>query len=194
MFKTMKFEAKIVCTILFSLMLIFSVITMQQSFLNEKTSPNNINSSVNKNQLKDLFTKYPQLNPKASNTENSGYVNIPFTGFIENMGQNPSKEIQYYYQSSGSGIAFSNSKIYFTQKVGSGNNKNLQPFSMQDSNFMSFYIKFLGSNTVKPVGVDKMSHSTGFFTNSLSLTNVRSFKEVWYYNIYQNIDLRYYIY
>jgi hypothetical protein len=55
--------------------------------------------------------------------------------------------------------------------------------------------EFVGANEVQPVGHKRLSWNSNFFYGNISekwCTNVPNYAEVWYENIYDGIDLRYY--
>jgi hypothetical protein len=55
--------------------------------------------------------------------------------------------------------------------------------------------EFVGANGVRPVGREQLSWNSNFFYGNISdewCTNVPNYEEVWYENIYDGIDLRYY--
>ena len=158
---------------------ILSFQVLNGAIVNNKETENN-SKTVN-NEIKNVIKKNPQSNP-TKRLINNANLKIPFTGFIVNVGHNPNICLNYNYSSSKSGIAFSKSKIYFTQEIGTNSNQTY-----------SFYITFPGSNLVQPTGANKLSQSNNYYTNGLSLTDVRSYGEVWYYNLYPHIDLRYYM-
>ncbi|MFX1534705.1 MAG: SBBP repeat-containing protein, partial [Promethearchaeota archaeon] len=108
-------------------------------------------------------------------------VDLPFTGFIQNLGQVNDGSIEYYYSTNGLSIGFSRSHITFVGQ------------SPEDPEPISFALSFSGSQNVVPVGVGKMNHPINYFYGNMQLTNVPSWKEVWYYDLYSGIDLRYYM-
>ena len=189
----MKVYKSVIFTIFIGLTLLFSVFAIQTTFssTNSTKAITDSTNGVSKQQLQQLFTKYPQLNPNLNTKGSKTNVKIPFSGFMENKGQNGNQNIKYYYTSSQSGIAFTQSKILLSQAISlkTGINQN-NPGNQQ---YYSFSLTFPGSNIVSPVGVNEMGDSTNYFTNGLNITGVNSYKEIWYYNLYPNIDLRYYI-
>ena len=55
--------------------------------------------------------------------------------------------------------------------------------------------EFVGANDVRPVGRGRLSWNSNFFYGNISenwCTDVPNYAEVWYENIYNGIDLRYY--
>ncbi|MFX0064722.1 MAG: SBBP repeat-containing protein, partial [Candidatus Hermodarchaeota archaeon] len=108
-------------------------------------------------------------------------VDLPFTGFIQNLGQINDGSIQYYYSTNRLSVGFSRSRITFVGQF------------QEDPEPISFALSFSGSQNVVPVGIGKMNHLINYFYGDLQLTNVPSWKEVWYYDLYSGIDLRYYM-
>ncbi|MFX0065050.1 MAG: SBBP repeat-containing protein [Candidatus Hermodarchaeota archaeon] len=108
-------------------------------------------------------------------------IQLPFNGFIQNLGQLKDDSIKYYYSTNDLSIGFGLSTIFFTTKP------------QEEIEFVSFSISFPNSDPVIPMGRDKANHSINYFYNNLQLTNVPTWEEIWYYNLYPGIDLRYYI-
>ncbi|MHA2101318.1 MAG: SBBP repeat-containing protein, partial [Candidatus Kariarchaeaceae archaeon] len=109
-------------------------------------------------------------------------IAIPFSGFMENYGQNNDSDIFYYYTSEESWIGFGNSKIIMSQAVPSYNELRL-----------TYTLSFKGATSTNPVGRRPNFHSTNYFIGNMYYTDIPSWDEVWYYNIYPNIDLRYFM-
>ncbi len=108
-------------------------------------------------------------------------VKLPFTGFIQNLGQLSDDTLQYYYAMNGLIVGFSPSRITFVSK------------SEMDTEPMSFSVTFPGSSSIIPVGCGKTSHSINYFYSEFQLTNVPTYKEIRYKDLYPGIDLRYYM-
>ena len=198
MIKLVLEDNRLTSSIFIGIILIISIIAIQSSFISQNSyeNTNTKNNTIAKQDVNNLLHKNPQLNPSKNSKALNENLNIPFTGFIENQGQNTNNDIRYYFTSESSGIAFTESKILFHQKINENNRDqlNLNQLVLPSSQeYYTFSISFPGSNNVKPVGVLKTSHTTNYFTNGLKLTNVESYKEVWYYNLYPHIDLRYYM-
>lgn len=111
-------------------------------------------------------------------------IAIPFTGFIQNNGQERDSSIKFYYISSGSAIGFGDSIIYFSKFTSIPGSEN---------SYTSFNLTFKGSNKVQPTGVNQMASKSNYFIGQKHYTNVNGYTEIWYYNLYPNIDLRYYM-
>jgi hypothetical protein len=124
------------------------------------------------------------LNPigKGQNELTTSYetTKIPFGGFIQNLGQIGDDIIEFFYSSDSSTIGFSESSVLVmshSEEIG----KTLLTLS------------FPNSNNVHPIGLNQKEHSINYFYGDLKLTNVHSFDEIWFYNLYDGIDLRYYM-
>ncbi|MHA2171955.1 MAG: DUF7948 domain-containing protein, partial [Candidatus Kariarchaeaceae archaeon] len=114
---------------------------------------------------------------------------IPFSGFITNKGQIANSNAQFYFTTDSSSIRFDTSVINIRQKI------KTDKLSIQNpsDSFLEFNITFLQSNTVDPVGVLPKSHETNYFYGKNQYTDIISYDEVWYYDIYPQIDMRYYM-
>ncbi len=108
-------------------------------------------------------------------------LKIPFSGFIENQGQMYDPEIMYYYSSDRSFIGFGLSEILFNSR------------SQRSDESSTFSLSFFNSNNVKPTTMIKLHHSTNYFIGDLELTNVASWEDIWYVNLYEKIDLHYFM-
>ncbi|MFX1512654.1 MAG: SBBP repeat-containing protein [Promethearchaeota archaeon] len=106
---------------------------------------------------------------------------LPFSGFVENKGQIDDTSILYYYTTSEMSVGFGTSKIMFISA------------SQNDKTGTSFFLTFSDATPVTPVGKGEKNHPTNYFYGSLHLTNVPSWDEIWYYDLYPQIDLRYYM-
>ncbi|MHA2363347.1 MAG: SBBP repeat-containing protein [Candidatus Hodarchaeales archaeon] len=148
---------------------------------------NNLENGTSQNITNSVLEKF--LNMKPSNkAQNIQFNDINesfnmFTGFKENDGQEPNSEIMFYYGSKSSSIGFSKSKIYFSKELNS---------KSPSKEKILYNITFFESNSIDPVGSIEMAHSSNYFMNDIG-TSVESFKEIWYYNIYEKIDLRYFM-
>ena len=135
--------------------------------------------------LKQLSNPTAAFNiPGLSTRVTNSHITIPFTGFIENRGQEPDPSIQFYYVSNDSAIGFGNSVIYFSKFLN---------YSGRMNSYITFNLTFSGSNKVQPTGVKQMIQNTNYFIGQARYTDLSSYAEIWYYNLYPNIDLRYYI-
>ncbi|MFX1254148.1 MAG: SBBP repeat-containing protein [Promethearchaeota archaeon] len=129
------------------------------------------------NQLTSQFTS------SGKRTTYSAGINtvFPFTGFIQNQGQLSDESIHYYYSSSGMKMSFSPSRI------------NVGILSSVKNTMIQFSITFPGSESVTPIGKDQQSHSLNYFYGDSQFTNIVCWNEIWYYGLYPDIDLHYYI-
>ncbi|MFX1532602.1 MAG: SBBP repeat-containing protein [Promethearchaeota archaeon] len=108
-------------------------------------------------------------------------IELPFSGFIQNLGQLSDASIQYYYSMNGLSVGFSPSIITFVCK------------SQAETDFVKFSLTFPDSQAVAPVGQIKKTHYINYFYGDFQLTDVPTWDEVWYYDLYPGIDLRYYM-
>ena len=154
--------------------------SMQTQSTNSQQSSVNLLSQVpSKEILNQLIPK--TFSPSEQKNIAKIQQSLPFSGFLRNSGQE-GNVVNYYYSTGKSAIGFGISTIYFEQTVPALHNKTV-----------SFTLKFDGSANVIPMGENKLSFSTNYFLRNRSYTAIPSYKEVWYYNLYQNIDLRYYM-
>ena len=108
-------------------------------------------------------------------------VNIPFSGFIQNQGQISDRTLQFYYSTRGLSVGFASSEIKFVTRT------------QDDISPVHFSLTFPGATRVKPVGLKRSTHYMNYFYANLEYTKVPTFNEVWYYDLYPGIDLRYYM-
>ena len=106
-------------------------------------------------------------------------IPLPFTGFIQNLGQLIDDTIQYYYVEKNWVVSFAPSTIKFI----SLSDKGATP--------SCFSIRFPGSYSVAPEAKNRMN-SLNYFYGDVQYTNVPGYAEVWYKELYPGIDLRYY--
>ncbi len=106
---------------------------------------------------------------------------LPFSGFIENKGQVDDSSILYYYSTSSMSIGFGISRITFVSTA------------QNETSPICFSLTFPEATPVTPEGKGKKSHPTNFYYGNLHLMNVPSWEEIWYYDLYPQIDLRYYM-
>ncbi len=102
-----------------------------------------------------------------------------FKGFLINRGQNPDRSVKYYMASPSSAIGFSTSMIHLRKKMNGTN--------------IYFSLTFPGSNKVEPQGIKPILTSTNYYLGMVRIGGVATYSEVWYYNLYKGIDLRYYL-
>ena len=157
-------------------MTLFQNFSPKTNFTPEKAPKGSISTHYVRDSTIDKFS---QFNLNKSSLNQSLDKNTPFSGFVENRGQLSDSSISLYFWGFTSFIGFSNGKIYFIQKT---KNKTT-----------AFFINFEGANNVDPTGIEKLNFSSNFFLGNTHNIGVNNYKEVWYYNIYPKIDLRYYI-
>ncbi|MFX0064440.1 MAG: SBBP repeat-containing protein [Candidatus Hermodarchaeota archaeon] len=166
--------------ILFNLMIlplwIFNPVVMSQSPSIPETENNNTRISLySRLKAEDVPLKVVQRQPSPQTAR------LPFTGFIQNLGQLSDDTIQYYCSMNGLSVGFSSSRITFASK------------SEEDTEIVSFSVTFPGSSSIIPVGCGKTRHSINYFYGEFQLTNVPTYKEIRYKDLYPGIDLRYYM-
>ena len=105
-----------------------------------------------------------------------------FQGFTQNAGQIPDTNVRYSFSSDSSSISFGVSSIEIVQQSAEQNQQRL--FLEQT---------FLGAYAVEPISVGQYSHANNYYFGSESYLNVHSYHEIWYFNLYDGIDLRYYV-
>ncbi|MCK4614842.1 MAG: hypothetical protein KAU14_08565, partial [Thermoplasmata archaeon] len=104
--------------------------------------------------------------------------------FTKNEGQLDNDGVYYYYNIPGRGIAFMESAVLFRLEA--------------EENATEGYIlklEFEDSYDVVPEGVGKLSHWNNYFIGNDPDTwrsGVPNYKEIWYHEIYDGIDLKFY--
>ena len=99
--------------------------------------------------------------------------------FIENAGQLYNDNIRFYVSSSGCSVGFGVSEVAFAKSAPNGKN-------------IEYSMEFVESCRVEPIGVERLGENINYYFGNLSLTGISSYREIWFYNIYRNIDLHYY--
>ncbi|UCH88565.1 MAG: SBBP repeat-containing protein [Thermoplasmata archaeon] len=126
--------------------------------------------------------------------------------FTSNWGQVGNDSVRYYIQ--GGGVWFLDDSVVFEifeeseESMLPMNSFDLHPFDFdahldEDIPPSSVVIKlnFEGANKITPQGKGRLSHNSNFFYGNDSskwCTDVPNYQEVYYENLYPNIDLRYY--
>ncbi|MFX0066636.1 MAG: SBBP repeat-containing protein, partial [Candidatus Hermodarchaeota archaeon] len=108
-------------------------------------------------------------------------IQLPFSGFIQNLGQVKDDSMLYYYSRNGLSVGFSPSTITFVC------------LTQEGSDVVRFALSFPGSQAVAPVGRNKKAHYINYFYRDFQLANVPTWDEIWYDDLYPGIDLRYYM-
>lgn len=106
---------------------------------------------------------------------------LPLSGFIENLGQINDKLLSYYFTTGGMTVGFAPSEIKFAI------------YSADTMSPVYMSLNFPGAQNVIPVGYGKQTHYINYFYGDFQQTNVPTYEEVWYYDLYPGIDLRYYM-
>ncbi|UCG03866.1 MAG: SBBP repeat-containing protein [Candidatus Heimdallarchaeota archaeon] len=106
---------------------------------------------------------------------------LPFSGFIENLGQLKDRLLTHYFSTGGMTVGFAPSELRFVIN----SPETLSP--------VCFTLTFPGARKVSPSGFEKQAHYINYFYGNFHQTNVPTYKEVWYYDLYPGIDLRYYM-
>ena len=164
---------------LFILLLMFGSMLFVQGL----NSVNN-QSSADSNQTKDNVNSQPFVHiPTSGNGNNQGSNSQSaaqqFTGFVVNTGQNSDPNVKYIAHTSEYTIYFENSQILFNNPSSSG-------FSGSNS----VLVNYIGSQNVAPSGfrldpaISKLDSAN---------TQNLAYQEIWYYNLYPHIDLKYYM-
>ncbi len=130
-------------------------------------------------------------------------VQVPSAYFIKNVGQINSKKILYYsrdgnvhFTSDGVFIRFREmERILRDEKITSGWNpiENEGIFSEKG---VILYYKFVDSNPCSPIGNYKLAWNTNYFKGNEIIdwhTNIPCFQQIIYPNIWDNIDLKFYL-
>jgi hypothetical protein len=129
--------------------------------------------------------------------------------FTENKGHVGNDSVRYYIQ--GGGVWFLDDGVVIEQREyvenrgqgseagGQGGELLMDPMTrFEPVEYRSVVLKleFSGANLVIPKGVNKLSWNNNYFYGNDSTkwcTDVANFREIFYENLYENIDLRYYL-
>ncbi|MHA1966211.1 MAG: SBBP repeat-containing protein [Candidatus Hodarchaeales archaeon] len=151
----------------------FSTFTLKNlnNFTQENLSDSSsLDSQERKGYPSDLLQQSTENSPK-----------FPSSGFIRNQGQITDDSIKYYYSTNGFIVGFSSTEVKF----------GLMSIQSPIPNY--FAISFPNAQEVSPVGVFQKRHYVNCFYKQIQQINIPTYGEVWYYNLYTGIDLRYYI-
>ncbi len=131
--------------------------------------------------------------------------------FTENRGQLENDNVRFYIQ--GGGLWFTDDGVWFeireeikvtSREVGVESHESGIPFDPmakleppEPKKFKRVILKqeFVGANPVKPIGRERLGWNCNFFYGNDSskwCTEVPNYQEVYYENLYDGIDLRYY--
>ncbi|MFX1441153.1 MAG: SBBP repeat-containing protein [Promethearchaeota archaeon] len=137
-----------------------------------------------------LVLLYPFMSslPKASDidayskevphdVDSNSTTNLPFGGFVDYGGISDS-DLYFSYSDSTYTISFKKSEIAF------------QMMSANESS--RFSLTFPGSNFVIPQGRERNVRIVNYFIGDWWETDIPTWNEIWYFDIYHKIDLRYY--
>ncbi|MCE7748963.1 MAG: hypothetical protein GPJ51_11235 [Candidatus Heimdallarchaeota archaeon] len=100
-------------------------------------------------------------------------------GFKENKGQFGNSAVKFYMESPENVFFFKSSEISISYVDKTSYQTEL------------ISIMFSGSNNVEPVGRRALSGYSNYFISGSVITNVFEYEEIWYFDIYSGIDLRY---
>jgi hypothetical protein len=131
---------------------------------------------------RDIFSQIEGLTPQSAATldESLDLSAAGFFGFLENRGQNPNANLQYYFIADTYAIGFQASELLVWARL-----------SVNDT-WENINISFPGSSPVDPVGTHQLPHSTNFFNQQPVVTNVASWTEIIYPDLYPGISMRFY--
>ncbi|MBN2153826.1 MAG: SBBP repeat-containing protein, partial [Candidatus Lokiarchaeota archaeon] len=108
-------------------------------------------------------------------------ASIPaFSGFVQNCGQVADGNVSYYLQGKDQWIGFETGSIRFVTWGDNG------------TGMEALRLDFPNSNPVEPRGTRRMPHSTNYFISHEQYTDITSYAELNYDNIYPGIDLRFF--
>jgi hypothetical protein len=138
-------------------------------------------------------------------TNIQNYKSFKQFGFTKNCGQIQNQDIKFYTQNSD--LWFTNDGIWFEirEKVQASNDQldNPTDYENEIEDFEPIPYKriilkksFIGANKVMPEGKQRLDYSSNFFYGNDSSkwkTDVLTYNEIYYSQLYDDIDLRYYI-
>jgi hypothetical protein len=142
-------------------------------------------------------------NESYSDNVNKLLSNTPLT-FTENRGQLDNDNVRFYVQ--GGGLWFTDDGVWFEirEEILNNSQESINPFDPLDKMecFESIQFKrvilkqsFMNANQVKPIGRNQLGWYSNFFYGNDSskwCTEVSNYQEIYYENLYDDIDLRYY--
>jgi PKD repeat protein len=149
---------------------------------------------------------------EAKEIENFQNINEINGYFIKNKGQIGNNQVRFYIQGDGvwfidDGVVFELKDNYELRDIGSkveyqevellmNPRAGFEPQEPMEYCSIVLKLKFSGANLVTPIGKEKLTWNNNYFYGNDSTkwcTEVPNYKEIVYYNLYENIDLRYYI-
>ncbi len=119
--------------------------------------------------------------------------------FLENLGQVHNDQVIFYGEAFGIGIGFTDSSVlYRLSSTTTPRPQDLQLGSIRNEQSQPALIElvFLGANKVIPQGSKILPHTSNFFIGndpSNWYSGIRSYREVVYTDLYENIDLVYHV-
>jgi len=164
---------------------------------------------MDNNSESDIYIFNPTKTEEENLLQNLNEIDGYFT---ENQGQVGNNSVRYYIQ--GKDVWFLDDGVMFeireeisinSQQSTVYGHESEFPFNprvrlepQEQPKYKSVVLKlnFEGANLVVPKGVGLLPHRSNFFYGNISLdwhTNVPNFQEIIYENIYENINLKYYI-
>ncbi|MDF1539018.1 MAG: hypothetical protein P1Q69_08950 [Candidatus Thorarchaeota archaeon] len=172
--------SRVVVTLFVTLMLLAPLVSTSQLVF----SPAEVQTDNNMDLVQDSSEILEILKDEGIKFDDTilrnGEQELPFGGFIQNLGQIPDGSIKYYFSSNGVAVRFGDSKIEFA-------------YLEANDEAVSFSITFPGANEIAPNGMKKKAHVVNYILSDLHLSNIPTFDEILYSGIYNGIDLRYYM-
>ena len=134
-------------------------------------------------------------------------LNTPPRGFTENCGQLENDDVRFYAQ--GGDLWFTDDGVWFEVRdefsiysqqstvYTRGSNLATEDWRLRTSEYKRVVLKqeFVSANPVIPVGNERLSWNSNFFYGNDSskwCTEVPNYQEIYYKNLYDGIDFRYY--
>jgi len=147
----------------------------------QTTHPEEQNIDISRPSLDDFYDETDQLPSHNVVKQSSRQIpeSIPFAGFVKNLGQGGSSDISFYHTSSHLSVAFSESKITFAVH--------------DQGTYRMTELLFEGGAACQPIGKKKSTYESNYFIGDDRFTNVPAYQEIWYPDLYENIDLGYFM-
>lgn len=101
--------------------------------------------------------------------------------FIQNKGQLDNHEVLYYMPVGTGYVGFGESKIIF------------HLYSQESANFDSYAVEYPGAQLLNPQPADEQVTLVNYFKGGQAFTNLQTWKSISYPQLYDGIDLKYYI-